>query len=203
VYVVFLTGGLASGKSTVAGWLAEKGATLVDLDAIAKETQETDSVLAELKQAFGSDIVAADGSLRRDILAERAFFTPESAARLNTICWPPVFERLSELLVGGSCQPIVSGSMVVVQIPLLVESGVQMGLADEVVAVTAPEALRIQRAQARGMSAADASARIALQATDEQRQQIANTVLDNSGSLAELRSQVDDWYRQRTAEKLL
>ncbi|MCL2151290.1 MAG: dephospho-CoA kinase [Coriobacteriia bacterium] len=203
MYTVFLTGGLASGKSTVAERLAAKGATILDLDQIAKEEQESESVMAELRAEFGNDIVDSQGQLDRRLLAERAFASPEKTARLNEICWPPTIQRLSEYLVGGSCQPIEHGAMVVVQIPLLVEAQELIPLADEVVTVSVPPEMRLDRAINRGMDKTDAAQRLARQVTDEQREAIADTVFYNSGSLAELYQDIDEWYEQRMAGRLL
>jgi dephospho-CoA kinase len=202
MYVVFLTGGLASGKSTVAGWLAEKGATVLDLDQMAKEEQESESVLAELAQAFGEDIIDDSGQLNRRLLAERAFCSPENTDRLNAICWPPVIKRLSDYLLGSTCQPLEHGEMVVVQIPLLVEVPELLPLAQEVVTISLPNELRLSRAIQRGMSQQDAEQRLARQVSDIEREKIAHTVFDNSEDIEQLRQLVDNWYEQRITGRL-
>jgi dephospho-CoA kinase len=202
MYVVLLTGGLASGKDTVASRLADLGATLLDLDVIAKEAQETEPVLEQLKEGFGSDIVNNEGTLDRALLAERAFGDRESADRLNAICWPPVKERVADYILGNTCQPMERGQLLVVQIPLLAEAPDLLDLADEVIAVAADESLRFRRAVARGMSPADARNRLALQASDEQRAAISDTVFTNNGSLEHLHTQIDAWYEDRIASRL-
>jgi dephospho-CoA kinase len=130
MYVVLLTGGLASGKDTVSAYLAELGATLLDLEAIAKEAQLAEPVLMQLKEAFGSDIVGDNGELDRRLLAKRAFGDQESAARLNAICWPAVKERVADYILGNTCQPMERGRLLVVQVPLLVEAPDLLDLAD-------------------------------------------------------------------------
>ena len=201
MYVVLLTGGLASGKSTAAAWLREWGASVIDLDVIAAEVQESnDTVRQLLADAFGPDIFDGAGQLIRPRLAERAFSSPENTARLNAISWPPVIERVSDILVGGSCtlaEP--AASMTVIQIPLLAEAPEFLDLADEVVAIEAPEELRLQRAIARGLSRADAEQRLASQASDAERRALATTVFDNSGSREQLRDGLRTWYDERTA----
>jgi dephospho-CoA kinase len=202
MYVVLLTGGLASGKDTVSAYLAERGATLLDLDVIAREAQSEEAVLAQLREAFGSDIIDADGTLDRSLLAERAFVDQHSAERLNAICWPPIKERVVEYILQNTCQPMRRAKLLVVQIPLLAEAPDFLDLADEVIAVSADEALRFRRAVARGMSPVDARRRIALQADDEQRRAISDTVFVNNGSLDELKQQVDEWYADRIESRL-
>ncbi|MCL2137588.1 MAG: dephospho-CoA kinase [Coriobacteriia bacterium] len=197
MYVVFLTGGLASGKSTVAELFAQKGATVLDLDQIAKEEQESASVMSELKQEFGEDIVGADGELDRRLLAERAFASPEATARLNDICWPPTIKRLESYIVEGKANPADDDKLLVVQIPLLVEAPVLIPLADEVITVNASSAIRLERAVERGMGRQDAENRLARQVSDEDREKIADTVFDNSGTIEELNALVDDWYIKR------
>jgi len=215
MHTVFITGGLASGKKTVCNLLQERGATVIDLDVIAKEEQEKEAVLAALQAEFGVDIVDADGALNRRILAERAFATPEKADRLNAICWPPVNERLASLLFtdrqdgqGTSTyhDKDERSRLVVVEIPLLAEGSRKdprmLDRADEVITVEAHEEIRLNRAVERGMDRADAIRRLSLQASDEQRRCIATYIIDNNGNLESLEKQVDDWYTLRTNEQL-
>ncbi|MDR2109229.1 MAG: dephospho-CoA kinase [Coriobacteriales bacterium] len=199
MYVVFVTGGLASGKKTVCELLGKAGATVLDLDAIAKEEQEDEQILAQLTEAFGDDLLNANGTLDRRLLAERAFATPEDAERLNSICWPAVSERLSDIVLGGGCQMRNSNELVVVEIPLLVESGGFRDLADEVICVVAHEDIRRARAQARGMSPADVENRLALQATAAERIAISDVVIENNDSLAALEEQVNGWLAAHRA----
>jgi dephospho-CoA kinase len=211
MYLVFLTGGLAAGKGRVRAYLEERGAQTVDLDTLAKEEQEQPAVLAELAAAFGSDIVKTDGRLNRPLLSERAFSSPEATARLNAICWPPVLRRLEALLAAaweteaGEAQevaapPFSTTGLVLIEVPLLAESGALLDEADEVLAVAASEELRLARACGRGMSKEDACRRLQRQASDEERAAISDTVFTNEGTLAELYSQVQAWYDRRVGE---
>lgn len=195
MYVVFLTGGLASGKSTVADILADRGAVLLDLDQIAKEEQESPEVMAQLQAAFGSDIVS-EGQLDRRMLAERAFATAEATTMLNEICWPPTIARLEKYIVEGKADPARDETLVVVQIPLLVEAPALIPLADEIVTVSAPSELRLERAVARGMDRQDAENRLARQVSDEAREKIADTVFDNSNDMDALNELVEYWLGQ-------
>jgi dephospho-CoA kinase len=199
---VFVTGGLASGKKTVCEYLHSKGATYLDLDAIAKEVSSEPQITRQIQEAFGWDIVDAEGEIKSSLLAERAFATPESSNRLNSIVWPAVKERLADLLISQSCQLMHTGDLVVVEIPMLTEAPDFPELADVIITVSLPEKLRLQRAVERGMSYQDASNRLALQATDEQREAISSVVFENSGSLENLYSQVDNWYNSITVESL-
>jgi dephospho-CoA kinase len=202
MYVVLLTGGLASGKDTVAAYLSELGATVLDLDAIAKEEQENEYVLEQISTAFGDDLIDENGILDRRLLAERAFVDPESADKLNAICWPPVKERVANYILADTCQQLQRGELLVVQIPLLAEAPDFLDLKDEVISVSAPEELRFKRAIARGMTPEDAQNRLALQASDEERAAISDTIFDNSGTLDTLRRQVSEWYEDRISSRL-
>jgi dephospho-CoA kinase len=185
--MIGLTGGIGSGKSTVAGLLAAKGAVVVDADLIARQVVEPGSpVLDRLVERFGADIIGPDGSLDRARLAERAFVDEESRKGLDEITWPAIGE---EFLRQVAVAP--EGAVVVHDVPLLVESKhpAQYG---GVIVVEAPRELRLARLAARGIPADDAERRMAQQATDEQRRTIATWVLDNSGDLDALAAQVDE-----------
>ncbi|MDR0501057.1 MAG: dephospho-CoA kinase, partial [Coriobacteriales bacterium] len=126
MYVVFVTGGLASGKKTVCELLHSWGATYLDADAIAKEEQEHPAILSLLAETFGKDIIYFDDvdkpCVNRCLLASRAFASKDEANKLNAIMWPAVQERLADYLVGGSCQLLSGTDFVVVEIALLYES---------------------------------------------------------------------------------
>jgi dephospho-CoA kinase len=203
MYVVLLTGGLASGKDTVSAYLAELGATVLDLDLIAKEEQESEDVLAQLTDTFGDDILDSEGMLNRKVLAERAFSDSESADKLNAICWPPVKERIANYILADGCQPIQGGELLVIQIPLLAEAPDLLDLHDEIISVSVPEELRFKRAIARGMDPKDAQNRLALQASDEERAAISDTIFENSGTREALKAQVLAWYEDRIAHRLV
>lgn len=187
-----LTGGIGSGKSTVAGLLAARGAVVVDADRIAREVVEPGTPgLAAVAAAFGEGVLAPDGSLDRPALAAVVFTDPEARARLDAIVHPLVRERSVELIAGAP-----SDAVLVNDVPLLVETG-QAGTYDLVLVVEADLATRLARLAERGLAEEDARARIASQATDEQRRAAADVVLDNSGSRELLAEQVARFWDDR------
>ena len=202
MYVVLVTGGIGSGKQTACEYLGSKGATVLDLDGIAKEEQENPLIIEQLQETFGNDIVDTDGLINRPLLADRAFFSRETANKLNEICWPPVIERVAAYILDSSCQLKTRSDLLVIEVPMLAEAPALLDLKNEVICVIAPEELRLKRAVARGMRPDDVRNRMALQASDEQRIAISDTVIDNSGSLEALYEQLDDCYNQRTADRL-
>ncbi len=189
---VGLTGGVASGKSAVAAKLAALGAVVIDADALARQVVEPGTPgLAAIKDTFGDAVLLADGSLDRPALGAIVFADAAQRAKLNAIVHPLVREQAAKLR-----QAAAAGALVVEDIPLLVETGRLEGF-DAVVVVQAPHAERIRRmVQDRGWSTEDAEARMAAQATDDQRAAVADYLLDNSGTLEELEAQVSALYRQ-------
>lgn len=189
---VGLTGGVASGKSAVAAKLASLGAVVIDADALARQVVEPGTPgLAAIKDTFGEGILLPDGSLDRPALGAIVFSDVAQRAKLNEIVHPLVREQAEALREAAA-----PGALVVEDIPLLVESG-QADRFDAVIVVQAPHDERIRRmVQDRGWSRDDAEARMAAQATDEQRAAVADYLLDNSGSLEELEAQVASLYRQ-------
>lgn len=189
---VGLTGGVASGKSAVAAKLASLGAVVIDADALARQVVEPGTPgLAAIKDTFGEGILLPDGSLDRPALGAIVFSDAAQRAKLNEIVHPLVREQAETLREAAA-----PGALVVEDIPLLVESG-QADRFDAVIVVQAPHDERIRRmVQDRGWSRDDAEARMAAQATDEQRAAVADYLLDNSGSLEELEAQVASLYRQ-------
>jgi len=181
-----LTGGIGSGKSTVAALLAAHGAVVVDADEIARDVVEpgTPGLVAVVAE-FGPDVLSESGTLDRARLAQIVFNDPAALQRLNEIVHP---------LVGAESQRLISaapaGAVLVYDVPLLVESGLQ-DVFDSVVVVEAPENVRLERLTARGVDRQDAVRRMANQATSEQRAAVADYVIDNSGALPELAGQVD------------
>jgi len=188
-----LSGGIGAGKSTVSSTFAAEGGIVVDGDVIAREVVEPGTEgLAALVAAFGADILLPDGSLNRPALAAVAFSDEEKRKTLNGIVHPLVGKRRAELI---DAAPV--GSVVVEDIPLLVES--QMApLFPLVVMVHADEEVRVARlVEHRGFSESDARARIAAQATVEQRQAVADVWLDNHGSADELAAAARELWEQR------
>lgn len=189
-----LTGGIGSGKSTVAGMLAAKGATIVDADLLARRVVEPGSpVLARLAEEFGSDILLPDGSLDRSLLAERAFASERATRHLNEITHPPIRELAEAELAEGEAD----GGVVVYEMPLLVETG-QISLVDLVVVVDVSEQTQLQRAMARGLSEVDTRARMARQVSRERRLEAADHVVSNDGDIESTRAQVDALWHEWT-----
>lgn len=188
--VVGLTGGIGSGKSTAAAAMAERGVPVIDVDELARACVRPGSpVLAAIVERFGSAVLAADGSLDRAALAGLVFDDPAARADLEGLTHPCVraalASELSRLRTSAEPPPTV-----VVDHPLLVESGASADV-DLVVVVEAPLPLRLERlARDRGMSEAHARARMAAQADDAARRTVADVVLVNDGDRAALEAQV-------------
>ena len=186
-----LTGGIGAGKSTVSRTFAECGAVVVDGDVISREVVQpgTDG-LAALVEHFGEGILLPDGALDRPALATIAFSDETNRQKLNGIVHPLVARRRSELIAAAA-----EDAVIVEDIPLLVESGMAP-LFPPVVMVHADAGLRLSRwMEYRGFTEADATARIAAQATEEQRRVVADVWLDNSGSEGQLVGQARElWY---------
>lgn len=187
-----LTGGIGAGKSTVSAAFNDCGGIIVDGDVIAREVVEPGTEgLAALVDAFGEDILLPDGALNRPALAAKAFADDERRAKLNGIVHPLVARRREEIIAAVS-----EDAVVVEDIPLLVETGMAP-MFPLVVVVHADEETRVQRLIKRGMAEADARARIAAQASEEQRRAIADVLLDNSGSQGELVERARAvWYQR-------
>jgi dephospho-CoA kinase len=192
-----LTGGIGSGKSTVAGLLAARGARVIDADRIAREVVEPGTPgLDAVVGAFGAEVLTAEGALDRPALAAVVFADPQARRRLDGIVHPLVRSRAAELVAAAPPEAVV-----VQDVPLLVETG-QAASYDLVLVVQADPATRVRRLVGRGLSEDDARARIAAQATDEQRRAVADVVLDNSGTVEELEAQVDRFWAERVAPAL-
>jgi len=184
---VGLTGGIGSGKSTVARLLAEAGAAVVDTDDLAREvTRRGTPTHRAVAERFGPGVVSPGGDLDRQALAELAFADAGALAELTALVHPAVAERLDAWLAALPAATRVA----VVCVPLLVEAGWARRF-DVVVVVDCPEAVAEHRlVEGRGMTPAEVRARMAAQATREERRAAADHVLDNRGPLADLRPQV-------------
>jgi dephospho-CoA kinase len=181
---------VASGKSTVSAMLAERGAVVIDADLLAREAVApgTDGLEAVVKE-FGTEVIGPDGALDRARLGALVFADPERRKALEAIIHPRVRERAAE--IEAAAPP---GSVVVHDIPLLAETG-QAGSFDAVVVVDVPENVQVDRmVRLRGMSEDEARARIAAQASREERLSIATYVIDNTGSPDDLPARVDEVY---------
>jgi dephospho-CoA kinase len=193
VYLVGLTGGIGSGKSTVAARFAARGCAIVDADRVAREVVEPgEAALDEIVARFGAHLRRADGSLDRAALAAIVFADAEARVELERITHPRVAARMAERIADLAARPDTSPTqIVIVDHPLLVETG-QAGRFDAVVVVLASEGVRLRRlADERGMDLGDAEARIRAQASDQERRAVATHVIDNDGDLASLNAQVD------------
>jgi len=188
VRLVGLTGGIASGKSTVAARFVERGMVLIDADAVARQVVEPGTpALAEIAERFGAGVLRPDGALDRPALGAVVFADAEALAALNAITHPRIGEEIARRLA----EHADGDRVVVLDVALLVESA-QPRDYDAVVVVTAPEEVRVSRlVRDRGMVEADARARIAAQTTDEQRLARATHVIVNDGSIERLRSRAD------------
>jgi len=184
--MVGLTGGIGAGKSTVAARLAERGAIVIDADAIAREVVEPGMpALQKLVEHFGPEILQPDGSLDRPKLGGIAFVNDETRKELEAITHPAIGELFLRR-VGEA----PAGSVVIHDVPLLVESKRGFEYA-AVIVVEAPLDVRLDRLEERGVPRDDARRRIELQASDEDRRQVATWIVDNSGDLDHLHRQVD------------
>lgn len=187
---VGLTGGIASGKSTVSELLAGFGAVIVDSDKIAREVVEPGTPgLAQVVAEFGPTVLTESGALDRAKVGEIVFADEGARGRLNAIVHPLVGARSAELEEAGRA----AGKLVVNDIPLLVEVG-YAPFFDEVIVVDVPVETQVERAIARGMAEIDARARIAAQASREERLAAATYVIDNTGTLDDLRKRVREIY---------
>jgi len=191
---VGLTGGVAAGKSSVSTMLGELGAIVVDADLLARQVVARGTPgLAAVVAAFGPDVVGADGALDRARLGSIVFADPSRRAALEAIVHPLVRARAAE--IEGAAP---TGALVVHDIPLLVETG-QAGDFDAVLVVDVPEELQLRRAmEERGWSEDEARARMSAQASRAERLAAATYVVDNSGTLEDLRQRVTEVFDELT-----
>jgi dephospho-CoA kinase len=191
---VGLSGGVGSGKSTVAELLARHGAVVIDADAVAREVVEPGTPgFAAVVARFGDDVVA-DRRLDRPALAKIVFADEQSRLDLNAIVHPLVARRTHELAAAAP-----QDAVLIYDVPLLVETNPLRMDFDVVVIVEASVEVRLRRLAERGMSEQDARARMASQATDEQRRAVADEVIVNNGSRDELAADVDRLWARLTA----
>lgn len=192
---VGLTGGIAAGKSAVARLLVERGAVLIDADAIAREVVEPSTPgLAAITDAFGPSVLDADGALDRPALGALVFADASLREELNSIVHPLVRAEASRRRAAAPADAVV-----VQDIPLLVETG-QVKDFDLVLVVAAPLEERLRRLVTdRSMTLADARARIAAQASDKERAAVADAVIKNFGTLEELRQSVNEIWEAHIA----
>lgn len=190
-----LTGGIATGKSTVSALLVNKGALLVDADAIAREVMlPGHPVLAAVAEHFGQAVMLADGTLDRKKLGDIVFRDPSQRKALNDITHPAIREEIRERM--AVLQREHPDKLVVVDIPLLFESGLEH-MVERVMVVYAPESVQLERLMLRNQfTAEEASARIRSQMDIEEKKRKADIVIDNGGDVEETKRQVDRFWLQ-------
>lgn len=194
-YVVGLTGGIGSGKSTVADLFVARGAALVDTDAIAHElTGPHGAAMAAIAEAFGSAVVDARGALDRAAMRRQVFADATARQRLEAILHPLIRAESDR-----RCQA-ARAPYVILAVPLLVESGGYRERVQRVLVVDCPEAVQVARVMARnGLGEAEVQAILAAQASRQQRLAVADDVVDNGGDAAALVPQVERLHRQYLA----
>jgi dephospho-CoA kinase len=187
--LVGLTGGIGAGKSSVAELLAARGAVIIDADQVARAVVEPGQpALDKLVERFGEGILDADGRLDRGALAKLVFGDDEARRDLEAITHPAINDEFSRRVVEAPTDAVV-----VLDVPLLAESEqARKRPYQTVIVVEAPRDIRLERLEARGVDRADAEARMAAQAGDEERRKIATHVVDNARDRADLERQIDE-----------
>ncbi|WP_337099374.1 dephospho-CoA kinase [Paenibacillus sp. YIM B09110] len=194
--IIGLTGGIASGKSTIAQLLAHRGALLVDADQVAREVvQPGEPALEAIASSFGQAVLQADGSLNRSALGAIVFQDKASLAKLESITHPAIRQRMQHRIHTYAEQN--PGALVVADVPLLYETN-QQALYEGIMVVYVPETVQLTRLMERNqMDEAEAKRRISLQMDIEEKRRRADWVIDNSGPLAETERQIDDFWRSQ------
>jgi len=191
--VIGLTGGIGSGKSTVAVMLGDLGARVVDADRIGHETYRPGSVgFARVVEAFGPGVVAADGSIDRRVLGAIVFGDPTALARLNSIVHPLIAAEISRQVAAaraGGDAPLV------IEAALLIEAGWRSFIDQLWLVSVRPETAIARVVASRGLSADEVERRLRTQVPDAERRRLADVVIENDGTLAELRTQVERAWR--------
>jgi len=194
VLLVGLTGGIGSGKSEVSRRLAALGAVIVDADVIAREVVAPGTPgLAQVVEAFGAGVLRADGSLDRERLGRIVFADADKLAQLNVIVHPLVGERIAEIM--ADVERTEPDAIVVYDVPLLVENGLQDRYEVVVVVAATPQTQLRRLVEQRGMTEADARARIAAQAPLGAKLAVADIVITNDGDLEALDTTVGEVWR--------
>ncbi len=191
-----LTGGIGSGKSTVARMLFDKGAAFVNADLVGHRSYRRGSPTYErLVETFGPEIVATNGEIDRQALGQRVFADPQDRERLNEIVWPAMAEIMSRDLEGlrGKNERVA-----VLEAAVLLEAGWQW-LVDEIWVVVASPEVATRRLEAKGISREQTEARIRTQLSNEERSRQSSVVIENDGSLAELEERVQSLWEELQA----
>lgn len=199
MYVLGVTGGIGSGKSTAAAFFAARGAVVIDLDAVAKGLLRADSpVFGPVVSEFGPEVVAADGHIDTSALADAGFGSPQAARRLDDIIHPAVYAATAGALDALALQA-EPPRLVVLDIPLLAEAPEFLDLMDAVLVVSSDEDTRVERLLGRGMQADDVERRMACQAGDAERREIADYVIENDGSELDFRVALARFFDEELA----
>ncbi|GAJ25221.1 dephospho-CoA kinase [Liquorilactobacillus sucicola DSM 21376 = JCM 15457] len=190
-YILGLTGGIASGKSTVSAFLKEKGAVVLDGDIIARQVIEPGTPgLAKLKAAFGAEIIQEDGSLNRKLLGQRVFNNEKQLQKLNAIMGPLIRQKFEE---GIEQARQLKTKLLVLEIPLLFEGHYEQ-YCDSVMTVSVPHAIQVERLMERNkLNRHEAERRIRAQMDQIERNRRADIVIDNSKQVEETLAQVIKW----------
>ncbi|MDO4437753.1 MAG: dephospho-CoA kinase [Coriobacteriaceae bacterium] len=206
MFTVFIIGNIASGKSTAARYLEQRGAQRIDLDELAKDQYIPGSPLVQqIADEFGWDILDASGAIRLPVLAQRAFADPEATSRLNGLVHPVVSEQLSlRLLPVNCCSTVVPQfALTVVEVSAPMSFLDAFGLADHVIAVTAPRDVRRGRAIGRGMCPDDFDSRADVQPSEDELCALADTVIDNTVPDDGLFGALDAWLVDQGLDRVL
>ncbi len=189
MHIIGLTGGIGSGKSTVAALLRERGIAVVDADPIAREIVAPGSpVLSQLAKRFGLDMLNSDGTLNRSLLAKQVFHSPAALRDLNQLTHPPILAKIQQALLALER---AGAPVAVIEAPLLFETGLDK-LCRNVILITANPGIRMERLKARdGLSDAECKARIQAQWPDDEKRRKSSHVIDNSGHIIQTAQQLD------------
>jgi dephospho-CoA kinase len=188
VLLVGLTGGIASGKSTVSGMLAERGAEIIDADRIAREVVMPGThAWCKIREHFGPEVLCSDGSIDRQVLADLVFADRSKLALLNEITHPEIFKAIADRLEDLGAKDVVA----VLDAALLLETGLADGV-DAVIVVHSPAEVQVERLEDRGLDRPRAEARIHSQMDPQKRLDRADIVIDNDGTLEDLGRRVDE-----------
>ncbi|MBV8196311.1 MAG: dephospho-CoA kinase [Candidatus Dormibacteraeota bacterium] len=192
MHLIGLTGGIATGKSTVAGLLTARGATVVDADELAREVVEPGQrSLAEIRQRFGAGVIAASGALDRAALGAIVFADEQARRDLERITHPRIAALMQERVAAALAQ---DAELVVVDVPLLFENHRQDQF-EGVMLVYAPPSVQVERVMRRdGLDEPAARQRLAAQMAIDEKRQLATWVIDNSGDAAQTKEQIDHWW---------
>lgn len=198
MYVVMITGGVGCGKSTLLNLLCERGAVSIDLDAIAGTLMDNEpQMVAELAGEFGPQILNGDGGVDCDALNELACASAAATRSMNEIVFPYITREANEYILDVHCTPRTHAKVLTIEVAALTDVPQFAELADEVIAIEAPQLQRLARCVESGMDTQDAINRIARQASDTERAVIADTICDNGGSVEDLVAWVDEWWASR------